>query len=273
MSRLDEVIKAAITDLSERGFVSVEQVEQWVRKINDAYTRAYPAESVARDMAARMRDIFKTEVVGGRIARGQKLPHWKITKLEPRLREELNKRILASANLIKLNRAEMISRTLSRFSGWAFSIPVGGRELGKATGTKTKRDTAQSIGKSLKSMTYEERRVMIDQSAKLRSSLTEIVATENGALFGVWESQFREGGYNARQDHKKRDGKPFIVPNNWAIQKGLMRSNAPTIDDQTKPGEEVYCRCQYVWYYNLRDAQKFGLLTEKGKEQLLKATK
>src|SRR5207247_2394734 len=105
-----------------------------------------------------------------------------IDQIKPALHAELERRIMASADLIKLNRKAAIEKTVQRFSGWATSVPPGGT---RATDKKKEKD---SIKKSLKSLPFEERRVIIDQSHKFVANLNEIVAKDGGAIAGRWHS-------------------------------------------------------------------------------------
>ena len=107
---------------------------------------------------------------------------------------------------------------------------------------------------------------MIDQAAKLKASLDNIVATDGGALAGMWKSHYRAAGYNARPDHAERDGEIFVIRGNWAIEKGLMKLDGCQYTDEIEaPAEFVYCQCRYKYLYNLRDLPD-AMLTAKGLE-------
>ena len=187
-----------------------------------------------------------------------------LQKIAPYLRAELDRRILASANLIVLNREEAITKTLQRFSGWATSIPKGGAANPK------KKKANEEIKKSVGALPFIERRVLIDQGHKLNSALSSIVATDNGAIAGRWFSHWRQSGYDYRPDHKERDGNIYLVRGSWAYDRGLVKSTHGFTDDITQPGEEVYCRCQYTYLYALRQLPP-EMLTVKGKRALEEA--
>lgn len=158
-----------------------------------------------------------------------------IDKVKHKLRAELDRRIVTSANLIKLNRAQAIEKTLQRFEGWATSIPIGGTKIAE------KRTIKGNVATSLKQLPFEERRVIIDQGHKFVSNLNEILAHDGGAIAAVWHSHWRQKNYNYREDHKERDELIYAVRDSWAIKQGLMNKgpNGYT-DDITKPGEEVF---------------------------------
>ncbi|EJT9718020.1 hypothetical protein NM794_005086, partial [Escherichia coli] len=72
----------------------------------------------------RLRKTYDLQVSkAGALERHKGLSRFTLNYMEPKLRSELDRRILASADLIKLNRKKAIDTTLSRFSGWASSIP------------------------------------------------------------------------------------------------------------------------------------------------------
>ena len=184
-----------------------------------------------------------------------------INKIKPKLRAELDKRIVASANLIKLNREEAIEKILRRFSGWATSIPLGGTKSVKKV--KEKDDIKKSISK----IPFEERRVIIDQTHKLTASIRDIVALDNGAIAAEWNSHWRQANYNYRKDHKERDEKVYVIKGSWADNEGYIKAKNGYIDDITMPGEEVYCRCYYKYIYTLGKMPE-SMLTKKAKIKL-----
>jgi hypothetical protein len=201
--------------------------------------------------AAFTRLVTKGGLVNKHVSR------YSIEKLKPTLRAELDRRIMASANLIKYNRQESISNLLRRFEGWATSIPPGGTDVVNRVKEK------QKIKKSRGNVTFEQRRVIIDQTHKLVSNINEIVAMDNGAIGGRWHSHWRQINYDYRKDHKERDEKIYVVRGSWADKAGYLDPKNGYTDQITQPGEEVFCRCNYSYIYNLRDMK--DLLTDKGK--------
>jgi hypothetical protein len=159
----------------------------------------------------------------------------------------------------------MIEKTAQRFAGWASSVPAGGSRAVEV------KDVKDNIRKALTSLPFEERRCIIDQSAKFVSALNDVIATDGGAIAGRWHSQWRRRGYSYREDHKERDQKVYAIRGNWALQKGLMKPGQDGYTDQiTKPAEEVYCGCSYQFLYNLRDLPE-SMVTARGRESLTEA--
>lgn len=269
MARRDsyqEVVDAAVNDLAEHGFSSAERVAYWERRIAEA-AREFLGST--EKMAEMLRDVlsatYKRMVDRGGIAKYHPgVPRWTLAKVAPELRADLDRRILASANLIRLNRTEAVSKTLRRFSGWSTSIPVGG------SADPEKRETKARIKKPIAQLKFEERRVLTDQGHKLVSSINHVVAEAGGAIGGYWKSNWKQPGYDYRQDHKDRADKFYAIRGSWAIERGLITKGAGYQDDITEPAEEPFCRCRYRYVYNLRDVPK-EFLTRKGEEALAEA--
>jgi len=257
MKTFNDVLRQAIADFETHGFDSEERLQKWQSELSRAASghTAITSENLKRTLTS----IYTTQVTNGGLLRVHNIPAWKFNQIGTKLQNELQRRIMASAQLIKLNREEMISRTVRRFSGWATSVPVGGSEAIE------KREASNNIKKALKALPYDERRVMIDQAAKFKASLSNIVATETGAIAAVWKSHFRAPGYNFRPDHKERDGHIFVLRDNWALAQGLIKLDGRQYTDEiTMPAEEVFCQCRYKYLYNLRDLPD-SMLTEKGR--------
>lgn len=233
-----EVLSDAIDDLDEHGYDSAERVAYWQMRIKEAAERAMGS---AADMERMLRDamiaIYRRQVEKGGVLRThQGIGRFTLERVRPQLRAELDRRILAAADLIRLNRKEAIEKTLRRFAGFSTSIPKGGAAPGQ--GTKAKADCR----KALKQLPFVERRVLIDQGHKLNASISEVLANDGGALGGYWVSHFRQAGYDYREDHKERDGKFYLVKDSWAIQQGLIKKGSHEyIEDVTRPAEEPFC--------------------------------
>jgi len=252
-----EVLTAGVNDFIEYGFDSQGRVERWVRLLKEAaIAQMIPEHQMQVAMEKSLTAAFTRLVTKGGLV-NKHVSRYSIEKLKPSLRAELDRRIMASVNLIKYNRQESISNLLRRFEGWATSIPPGGTDIVNRVKEK------QKIKKSLGNVTFEQRRVIIDQTHKLVSNINEIVAMDNGAIGGRWHSHWRQINYDYRKDHKERDEKIYVVRGSWADKAGYLDPKNGYTDQITQPGEEVFCRCNYSYIYNLRDMK--DLLTDKGK--------
>lgn len=260
-----ETLAAAISDLTEHGFDSVERVDRWVSALRSAARGAAGSAQAAEDLVSQgLAAIYQKLVDKGGISRyNPGVARFTLERVRPQLRAELDRRIVASAQLIKRNKEEAVEKTLQRFQGWATSIPIGG-----GVSEASKRELKSDFDRPLKQAPFEIRRVLIDQSAKLTANISEVVALGANAIAGKWESQYRQRGYNARPDHKERDSHVFLVRDSWAHKKGLVKpGSAGYTDDVTKPAQEPFCRCRYVYLSNLRQLPE-EMLTVAGKEAL-----
>lgn len=259
-----DIVTAAVSDIAEHGFDSAERVQQWMERLARAAEGSLVPESVLNESLRQvLRATYDKQVERGGIMRTNPgVSRFTLERVKPELRRELDRRILASASLIKLNRQQAIASTLHRFSGWATSVPIGGAPPGQ------KADAKRNIRKALAQLPFQERRVLIDQGHKLTASINYVVASGGGAIAARWHSRWRQAGYDYREPHKDRDGKVYAVRGSWALEQGLMwKGPNGYTDGQTMPGEEVFCRCSYVYLYNLRDLPD-EMLTVKGRKEL-----
>ena len=264
----DKVLRDAIDDMATHGFDTAERLAYWQARLREAAEAAMTSDVKMRRMLDEaMRAIYRRAAEGAGVLKMHPgLSRYNIDRLTPLMRRELDKRIMASADLIRLNKSQVVDETLRRFAGWATSIPVGG-------GQTNKRETKEDIRKSMSGLSFKERRVLIDQGHKLTTSISEVVATNSGALAGFWRSKWRQANYDYREHHKERDGELFVVRGNWAMERGLMKlAGHKYTDEITKPGEEVFCQCNYEYVYSLRRLPA-DMITEKGRAELERVKK
>lgn len=262
-----DLLTQAINHFAENGYTSQIELDRWVKILKDsADVTLRSAKLTEKDLRRVLKATYSRMSTPSVRKKHDGVSKFDLDKLKPSMKRELQRRMLASSNLIKLNREEAISNTMRRFQGWATSIPTGGSTL------VDKRKEKENIRKPLEQMAFKERRVVIDQTHKFAASLNDIVASQSDAIAGQWNSRFRRIGYDYREDHKERDyretGKVYAIRDNWAIKKGLMKAGSAGYTDQiTKPGEEVYCSCTYTYLYSLSSLPT-EMLTEKGRNLL-----
>lgn len=268
-----ETVAAAIKDMAKHGYDSQERLEHWRRLIEKAAATAFVSmDEVERDIRKTMTLAYHRMVTkGGLLRRMPQIQAYTLQRLTPALQSELNRRIIASIDLIKINRPVAIAKTVQRFSGWATSIPEGGFPSDVRKGTYKYVDVKSDLQKAMTALPFEERRVIIDQNAKLMSAINSTVALGGGAIAAIWESHAHQPGYNGRPEHNKRNDKMFLVRGSWVIEKGLVKRGAGEYTDSIEqPGEFVFCRCSWVYIFNLRDLPP-EWLTKKGEETLAEA--
>ena len=254
------VLTEAVADLRQNGYDSKARMEKWTRALRKAAEKSVGTEEMMEyEIKRALRNTYTKQVTGGMIAKGQGIPSHKVTNLSPALRRQLNRRINAAADLIKLNRDQSIAKTLQRFSGWATS-----QEPGTVTPEKV-REIKEEIAKPIRSQPFEKRRVIIDQTAKLNGSMNYLIANENQAIAVMWNANASRPNYNHRKEHLARDGKFFALQDSWAYQKGLINKGAGVYEDIDGFGVLPFCSCRGRWIYHL-DQLPDGMLTAKGRD-------
>lgn len=259
-----QVLTEAINHFIENGYRSQTELNTWVKRLKEAIIKQLGSPLAAeRAVNEALKSVYRRQVIQhGLLKYNAGVSAFSVNKLKPHMRRELEKRIFASANLIKLNREEAIANTLRRFEGWATSIPEGGSK------SVDKKKEKESIRKSITKVSFQNRRVTIDQSQKFAASLNAVIANNNGAIAATWHSRWRTAGYDYREDHKERDEKVYAIADNWAIKQGLMKAGSDGYtQDITQPAEEVFCQCRYTYIYSL-DYLPDEMLTDKGRKFL-----
>lgn len=262
-----QVLTDALNDIIAHGYDSEERVAYWVRMIREAAIRTMTRPDVLeKALNDTLRAVYQAKIErGGILQHHPQVGRFTLDKVKPALRRELDRRIMASAQLIRLNRENAINDTIQRFSGWATSIPAGGSDA------VDRMETKDQIRKSIASLPFRERRVATDQGHKFVANLNNIIAVDAGAIALIWRSHFRERGYDYREDHKERDGLVYLIRDSWAQQRGLVKiGRAGYYDDITAVGEEVSCRCWATYLYSLRRLPD-EMMTAKGREELARA--
>jgi hypothetical protein len=257
-----DILTQAVADISTNGYESPDQIEHWLRLLREAAEHELGTpERIDAEMQAALFAIFGRLVDKGGVDKYVPgVPRYTLQMVRPQLRAELDRRIMAATDLIRLRRHEAVNKTLAQVSGWATSIPMSG------VSDETRTEVKKRVGKQLTQYRFECRRVAIDQGMKLVSNVSEIVALDNGAIAGVWHSHWRRQAYDFRREHKDFDEKIFVVRGNWAIEKGLIKLDGCRYTDEVeRPAQLPYCTCYYQWITSIRRLPQ-SMLTEKGKD-------
>jgi hypothetical protein len=245
------LLQQAIQDITVNGYDSPEQIELWIIKLRDAAEREVGGLDRSDPIVRRQLEAVYAKAVskGGIAARIPEIPRYTVQMVAPHLRAELDRRIIAATDYIKIRREE---------AGWATSIPKGGdRSVNKV-------DTTKLIGKSLQQFRFEQRRVAIDQGHKLMANVSEIVAADNDAIAAEWCVVHRSG-YENRPAHKARAGEIFLVRGCWALTEGLIkRAGRRYIDEVERPAQLPLCSCSYRYITSPKRLPE-DMLTAKGR--------
>lgn len=272
VNSFDEILTLAVRDLSENGYDDQQRLDYWMARLKVAANEGMPSYQELDDRMRRSLEAVFKKATGDQLLKSHPdIPKFTADKLKLKTRVELDRRILASSQLIKLNREQAIEKTLQRFSGWATSIPSGGSRAVDKTEVKN------NIKKSIQQTKFEMRRLDIDQGHKLIASINAVVAEETGSIAMKWRSNWKQAAYHYREDHKERDGHIYLIRGSWALDQGLIKpikdKNGESYTDQiTMPAEEVFCRCSGIYYISLRELPE-NMLTAKGKQWLAEKKK
>lgn len=252
-----ETVREAVARFAERGFTSEADLNDWLDRLRRAAEATMTSRSRMEEMLrAALKAVYDRLVEKrGVLQYHQGISRFTLANIKPKLHAELTRRILASANLIKLNREDTIAATLRRFTGWATSIPPGGSPI------VSRREATADISKAMQSMPFIARRVLTDQGHKLNASINAVIANDGGAIAAKWRHHHVT---YPRPVHLARDGKIFLIRDSWAHKQGFVKRGENGYTDEIEMvGELPYCRCTYTYLYALRQLPS-ELLTDRG---------
>jgi hypothetical protein len=260
----NQIVNKALQELSQSGLNDPVQVAQWAERLRAAADGSFkPLNQVKTDVTKYFTTIYN------RATRPRKPP--RVTKSAPQqtiirrydrsnlskeAKLELDRRIVSSIALIKLNREISAASAAKTLIGWHSSITPEGESHTKVP--------VSTVAKDLKRIPYEENRVIIDQGHKLVASLHDIVSRNSGAIAAIWHSHAHQIGYDSRPEHAARQDAIFIIRGSWADKEGLIKpAQSPGYTDQVEaPAEFPFCRCHYQYVFNLQDLPR-SMLTQK----------
>jgi len=259
--RFRTLLLEAIDHFATNGYSSAADLQEWVARLHRSLDDELMGDPATKALVTQvLTSVYNREV---RLGIGKRVPgvsRYTLDRVAPQLRAELDRRIFASVDLIRLNRRAATEKTLQRFSGWVSSVPPGGAPQ------TVKREVARDVGKSVATLKFEARRVAIDMGHKLSSAVSATVAMGEGAIAATWMDRgAHDKSYNARPEHLARSGKLFLVRNSWAISDGLIKKGGLMYTDEIEqPAELPYCSCTYTYVVSPR-ALPPELLTAKGR--------
>ena len=108
-----ETLTEAVNDFIQNGFDSQDRLDYWIKRIRDsAIKELIPEYKIQEELEKHLNASYHRLVTKGGLV-NKNVSRFTVDRLAPKLREELDRRILTSANLIKLNRQEAFSNVLS----------------------------------------------------------------------------------------------------------------------------------------------------------------
>lgn len=262
MTAFTEALRDAIKAARD-GAPSSAQVEAWLALLRNTLHLDLPNDTAVDMGVMRTLQAFaKRAVSRTRIKRTQKgfpLAGFTVDRIAPQFRAELDRKILESANLIKLNRDRAIAETLQRFEGWLSSVPLSG-------GPVDVRKVMAHITQPETRSRFEIHRVETDQGHKLMAAISETIAHETRAIAGIWHDHgVVDKSYHARREHLARSGQIYLLNRSWARDQGLVKPHAVGFyeDLPDKAATLPFCRCWIEWLHSIEELPP-DMLTVKG---------
>lgn len=257
------LLMEALRDFAAGGYTTEGQLQEWITRLHHALERELPADDWTRkELTRALTAIYKRDVLRGRVSKYvPTASRYTLDRISPALRAELDRRIFAGVDLIRLNKRAATEKTLQRFSGWVSSVPPGGSH------ETDLRSVAKEVAKPVAQVRYEARRVAIDQGHKLSAAVASVVAKQEGAIAAIWHDRGEhDHGYDARPFHLARSGKLFLIRDSWAMQNGLVaKAGRQYTDEIEQPAELPFCSCYYEYVTSPRRLPP-EMLTAKGRE-------
>lgn len=237
----------------------MEEILANLRRLGNEWADELAFQDV-RQMRAELRQTFNAFCAGGYKREMPTIKPYRIDRIKPIIRAELDRRIASSASLIKINRQNMIAESIQRFAGWST-----GDIASKVSPPR------EVVSTDKKASDFTVRRVRIDQRQKLRANIADITAKETGAIAFYWRGKMDE---RERPLHKKRNGKLYLLTDTWATKQGLIKASkdAPRAEfaeskDDGMPGIPIFCRCHAEYVFDLDELPE-SALTEKGRAKI-----
>lgn len=200
----------------------------------------------------------------------------KITKtslkdLRPQFKKELENRVQNSINYIKNKDNETKQRLASKLMTW---LTVDSKEVRGNTTSKQSLLNFLDFAKENDIAENHAKFILEDQTRKMIANLDLIVASENGAIGGIWRNRkdkrvvgnpngLYPKGTPSHNDHWTREGVFYVFKDSWAKKRGLVKGEIYENLEDGGVAVAIGCRCRLEMIYDIRDVPKENL-TKKG---------
>ena len=113
-TRFRTILLEALNHFAEHGYTSELDLHEWLLRLHAALERELPTDTQTRkELSAALDAVFKRDVVrGGVQKRVPGVSRYTLDRIAPSLRAELDRRIFAGVELIKLNKKAATEKTL-----------------------------------------------------------------------------------------------------------------------------------------------------------------
>ncbi len=199
-----------------------------------------------------------------------------IKDLDKTVLRELERRQKMCFDLIKDKQQKNIDEIKRRILGWSTEIQT------KTKGDEFAKGFKESIDmpKISTEFTKHEAFILRDQNAKMLSNIDYITHTKEGAIGFFWKTRedkrvvgnptgLYPKGNAMHNNHYIREGKFFMIRDNWAQKQGLVKkiSDVMYVDEIPDgiPANGINCRCVAMYVLEVEDVPT-EILTNKGRE-------
>ena len=240
---------------SRFGFTSPASVNDWLQRLSAAAETSLDTSMAHARVEKALAGAFYRALGTGRLIKKNKgyVDKLYISQLEPKLYDELERRMFASRALLDGEKKIAMERIHQRFLGIATA----------GANPKAVEENVRAITKAERDAKAHARMVAVDQSSKLMNMMDEVIAEDGGSIGGFWDATW-EIERKHRPEHAARHRKWYPRRACWADDKGLLKRGAGYMDEHDMPGVLINCRCEYHYVYDLEDVpQEF--LTAKGR--------
>ena len=250
-----KLLREAAKHFTQHGYTSQADINHWRVRLLTAAEQHLDPEDAHRRIGRTLSNAFYRAIGAGRIAKKHGGVHrWSIERLEPKLKDELQRRIFASQELVEGDKRIALERIQNRFLGLA----TAGANPGEAQAA------ASAIGKAARDAKASARMVAVDQTKKMVTAMDEVIAEDGGSIGGVWNAMW-DIERKHRPEHAARHGKFYVRRASWADSQGLLKHPNGYMDQEDMPGTLINCRCEYDYIYDLADVPD-EFLTVKGRK-------
>jgi hypothetical protein len=253
--RFDRLLREAAKHFTTNGYTSRSDINDWRVKLLSAAEAHLDVEGAHKRVGRILESAYWKALGAGRIAKKHgSVPKYAIDQLEPKLRDELERRIFATQELVEGDKRVALERLQQRFLGLATAGPNPGEAAASAT----------AIGKVARDSRAQERMIAVDQTKKMVATMDEVIAEDGGSIGGFWDATW-DIARKHRPEHAARHDKFYVRRASWADEQVLIRHPNGFMDEWDMPGVLINCQCEYNYVYDLADVPD-EFKTAKGKE-------
>lgn len=250
-----KLLREAVKHFTRFGFTSPADVNDWLTRLSVAAETSLDITAAQARIEKTLGAAFYRALAHGRLIKKNKgyVDKLFIAQLEPRLRDELERRMYAARELLEGDKKVALERIHQRFLG----IATAGAQ------PKAVQESVRAITKAERDAKAHARMMAVDQTSKLMNMMDEVIAKDAGSIGGFWDATW-DIERKHRPEHAARHDKWYPRQASWADDQGLLKRGNGWMHEHDMPGVLINCRCEYHYVYDLEDVPE-QFLTPAGK--------